>query len=73
MSQKKSPRFIGITIEEVKSQSPLRRRKVHRAFVHNSGILYGQKGQAKVEALLNLNRGQGDALRHSSDKSSTNS
>jgi hypothetical protein len=69
MSKQKLPCLIGITVEELQSQSPSLRRKVRQAFVHNAGILFGPEGQERVKDHLDQGREKADALRCNSDKS----
>jgi hypothetical protein len=72
MSKQKLPRLIGITVEELQSQSPSLRQKVRQAFVHNAGILFGPEGQDQVKDHLDQGTDQANAVCRNSGMSTSN-
>jgi hypothetical protein len=72
MPKQKYPRLIALTIDEVKSQSPSVRRKVRRAFLHNSCILFGSEGRARVKAHLDQGREQAGVPCRNADNAKPN-
>jgi hypothetical protein len=72
VSKQKLPRLIGITVEELQSQSSSVRRKVRRAFVHNAGILFGPESQDRVSDHLDQGTDQADGVSRNSGTSTSN-